>query len=138
MKKQIKIKSAAFASAMILSPLLFNVSSLGGLKDITKPYLGAYECEQIYFGNEDQTDRFDYVRMELEPEGEAKLLYKEKNGRKGEIEAKYTYDTESDTLTIIADFMGAEKKKSFPVKKGTIDVSVRYGGKILMMKFVRK
>lgn len=41
-------------------------------------------------------------------------------------------------MTIYANVAGAEKKKQFPVKKGTIDVSVRYGGKMLMMKFVQK
>ena len=138
MKKQIKLKSAAFASAIVLSPLLFNVSSLGGLKEIAKPYLGTYECQKIFFGDEEKTDRFDYVRMELMPEGEMKLLFKEKNGAKREMEARYTYGTEKDMLTVYADLAGAEKKKSFPVNKGAIDVSVRYGGKMLVMKFVRK
>ena len=50
MKKRIILKSAAFASAAVLSPLLFSVSALGGLKDVAQPYLGTYECEQIFFG----------------------------------------------------------------------------------------
>ena len=50
MKKRIILKSAAFASAVVLSPLLFSVSALGGLKDVAQPYLGTYECEQIFFG----------------------------------------------------------------------------------------
>lgn len=138
MKKQIKLKSAAFASAIVLSSLLFNVSSLGGLKEISKPYLGTYECERIFFGDEEKTDKFDYVRIELMSEGEMKFLFKEKNGAERELEARYTYDTENDMLTVYADLAGAEKTKSFPVEKGTIDVSVRYGGKMLLMKFVRK
>lgn len=48
MKKRIILKSAAFASAAVLSPLLLNVSALGGLKDVAQPYLGTYECEQIF------------------------------------------------------------------------------------------
>lgn len=138
MKKQIRLKSAALCSVVVLSPLLFNAASLGGLKDIAEPYLGTYECEQIFVGDEEKTDKFDYVRLELKPKGEMKLFFKEKGGLKSEAEARYTYDTEKNVLTIYANVAGAEKKKQFPVKKGTIDVSVRYGGKMLMMKFVQK
>ena len=138
MKKQIRLKSGALCSAVVLSPLLFNAASLGGLKDIAEPYLGTYECEQIFVGDEEKTDKFDYVRLELKPKGEMKLFFKEKGGLKSEAEARYTYDTEKNVLTIYANVAGAEKKKQFPVKKGTIDVSVRYGGKMLMMKFVQK
>ena len=45
---------------------------------------------------------------------------------------------ETNKLTIFADLGGMEKKKEFSVEKGRIDVSVRYGGKMLVMKFVRK
>jgi hypothetical protein len=138
MKKRIILKSAAFASAAVLSPLLLNVSALGGLKDVAQPYLGTYECEQIFFGGEERTDDFDYLRIELRPKGELKLFCKEKDGHKWEKEAKYSYDAETNKLTIFADLGGMEKKKSFPVEKGRIDVSVRYGGKMLVMKFVRK
>lgn len=138
MKKQIKLKSAAFCSAALLSPFLANVSSLGGIRDVARPYLGVYECEELYFGEENKKDRFDYVRIELLPEGEMKLFYKEKEGRKRTLEARYSYDTKTDTLTVYADVAGEEKKKQFSVEKGKIDVSVRYGGKMLMMKFVRK
>ncbi len=138
MKKQITLKSAAICSVAVLSPLLLNVASLGGLKEVAEPYLGTYECEEIYFGDEEKTDRFDYVRLELMPEGELKLLYKEKNGKRNVVEAKYSYDTKTNTLTVYADIAGVEKKKDFAVHKGKIDLSVRYGGKMLMMKFVQK
>lgn len=137
-KKRTVLKSALLAGAAILSALLFDVASLGGLKDVSRPYLGTYECERILFGNEDRTDKFDYVRIELMPGGKMKLFYKEKEGRKGEAEARYTYDTESDSLTICADIAGTEYKKSFPVKDGALELSVRYGDRMLAMKFVRK
>lgn len=138
MEKRIKLKSAAFASALALSPLLFNASAAGSLQEIAKPYLGTYECEQIFFGSENRTDRFDYVRIELMPEGEMKLLYKEKNGKSCELEATYTYDVEKNILTISAELLGEVRKKSVAVEKGAFDISARYGGKMLLMKFVRK
>lgn len=113
-------------------------SLLGRAQGHRRAYLGTYECEQIFVGDEEKTDKFDYVRLELKPKGEMKLFFKEKGGLKSEAEARYTYDTEKNVLTIYANVAGAEKKKQFPVKKGTIDVSVRYGGKMLMMKFVQK
>lgn len=88
MKKRIILKSAAFASAVVLSPLLFSVSALGGLKDVAQPYLGTYECEQIFFGGEERTDDFDYLRIELRPKGELKLSVKKRTGINGEKEAE--------------------------------------------------
>lgn len=81
MKRQIRLQSAAFSSAIVLSSLL--AGAAGGLKDISKPYLGTYECEKIYFGEKEYTDYFDYVRFELKGKGELALSYREKGGRKG-------------------------------------------------------
>jgi hypothetical protein len=137
MKKTIKLKCAAFCTAL-LSPFLFQASSLGSLKEVAKPYLGVYECKEIYLGNEDKTLSYDYVRMELKPKGELLLTYREKDGRKGESKARYTYDINKDELTIYAEFGGKEYGKTFPVKDGKIAVAVRYGDKILKMQFDRK
>ena len=138
MKKQIKLRSAILASAAALSALLFDVSSLGELKDVSRPYLGTYECERIFLGEEEKTDRFEYVRIELQPEGKMKLLYQEKQGKKGEAEARYSYDTQKNLLTVYVDIAGFEQKKTFPVENGVLELSVRYGGRMLMMRFARK
>ena len=121
-----------------MSALLIDVASLGGLKDISKPYLGTYECEEIFLGGEDRSGDFEYLRIELSDGGKMMLYYREKSGKKGEAEGKYTYDREAKTITLYTDFMGRELKRSFPLEGGEIDISARYGGKTLVMKFVRK
>lgn len=137
-KRRTVLKSALLAGAAILSALLIDVASLGGLKDISKPYLGTYECEEIFLGGEDRSGDFEYLRIELSDGGKMMLYYREKDGKKGEAEGKYTYDREAKTITLYADFMGRELKRSFPLEGGEIDISARYGGKTLVMKFVRK
>lgn len=117
MKKRIILKSAAFASAAVLSPLLLNVSELGGLKDVAQPYLGTYECEQIFFGGEERTDDFDYLRIELRPKGELKLFCKEKDGHKWEKEAKYSYDAETNKLTILPTSAEWKRRRNFLWKR---------------------
>lgn len=137
--KKIRLHCASWLAALTLFPLLSaGVSDLGDLKEITKPYLGEYECKELRFGDEERMKEFDYLSVELAPEGELILSYKEKSGRKGEAKARYEYDVSADTLTVYGEIAGKKIKKTFPVHDGKFELVVRYGDKILTMKFERK
>lgn len=138
MKKRTIVKSALLASAVIFVSLLFDVASLGGLKEITRPYLGMYECERVLFGGEDKTEEFGPLKLELGPSGKAKLYYRCKNGEAGVSEAEYSYDASARTVTFYAEFMGRKAEKSFPLRDGKLQICLRYGGKMLVMDFVRR
>ena len=74
----------------------------------------------------------------------ARKLYRMARFEKGKHEEGFltleSINTEIISLRkeIREEKAGMEKKKEFSVEKGRIDVSVRYGGKMLVMKFVRK
>jgi hypothetical protein len=73
MKNILKLKSAAFVGAILLSVTAGAWSKDGKLTEITKPYLGTYECERLYVGDDDKIEEFEYVRLELCKDGELKL-----------------------------------------------------------------
>ena len=52
---------AGLAALLIALPACGN----GSLKDVTKPYLGQYECESATLGEKDYAQDFSFIRLEL-------------------------------------------------------------------------
>lgn len=129
-----KLKSSLLAG---LATLLFTFPNLraGKLPEITKPYLGVYECARVTLGSNDYTEDFEYIRLELKGDGTFLLTYAPKDGVKGSQKGEYEYDDEKKTLCL--SLGGEEIKRKFPLENGEILVNVRMGGKNLIMKFKR-
>ena len=124
---------AALAAILFVLPACAN----GSLKDVTKPYLGEYECESATLGERDYTNDFSFIRLELKEKGDFNLYYQTKNGQKGEESGTYTYDEKEQTLTISYGELGVLKRK-FPLINGEIFITLPIGSKTLSMKFTRK
>lgn len=124
---------AALASLSIL----FTGVKDGKLTDITKPYLGVYECERISLGSEDLLKRFSFVTLELKSKGEYLLSYCEKDGKKKTATGKYEYDKDDETLTLYTQD-GQALPHKFPLKKGELQMSTPLGGKTLVIVFTQK
>lgn len=139
MKNAVKLKSSLFAGLLSLLLLFpsFGAFKLGELKEITKPYLGVYECKAATLGDEDVLSRFAYVNIELKKGDVCTLYYREKNGKRKEVKGKYSYDKEAETITLSPDVLDFFKRE-FPLKDGEILISLPMGGKMLSMRFVQK
>ena len=124
-------------SEEISSKSATRVSAEGSLEEITKPYMGVYECESLYFGGEDKKDIFEYFRIELKSKGELLLSYKLKKGRVEQIPLSYEYDFEEKTLRVYGQWGIMKVDKKFPVNKGEIAVSMNILGKLAVLKFSR-
>ena len=124
---------AVLAALVLILPSCGN----GSLKDVTKPYLGEYECQSATLGEKDYVQDFSFIRLELKKNDEFTLYYSAKNGKKGEESGKYAYNEKEETLTLIYGELGVLKRK-FPLKNGEIFVSVPIGSQTLSMKFARK
>ena len=122
--------------AGLLSLVALFPSKKGGLDDIAKPYLGEYECITAQIGEKDCLDKFTYIRLELKDEGEFVLDCKEREGKKRQIKGKYSYDKEKGVLTF-TDQVGGFKRE-FPLKKGSLTVSLPMAGKMLVLQFEQK
>lgn len=134
MKKQV-LKSSVFAGILSLF-LLFPGWKQQTLKEITKPYLGEYECKQATFDGEDYLKDFSYIRLELKAENMFELSYADKENHKGKTTGKYVYDPQRKVLTLESEKGGI--KKSFPLKDGEICITIFFGDKTLAMKFEQK
>lgn len=131
-----KIKSGLCVG---LLTLFISLSSCGGesLQEITKPYLGAYECESAKLGEKEYIDDFSFIRLELRPDGTFSLYYRPKNGDKREETGAYVYDEKEETLQLTLGGNG-EFKRKFPLKEGRMEVTVQIGTQTLFMRFTQK
>ena len=123
----------------VLAALLFIFPACGNssLKDVTKPYLGEYECKSATLGEKDYVEEFSFLRLELKKDDEFTLYYSAKNGQQGEESGTYSYDEKEETITITYGELGVFKRK-FPLKNGEIYVTLPIGSQTLSMKFARK
>lgn len=133
MKKYV-LKSSLCAGIV---SLLFALAPVNGsLKDITKPYLGEYECKSATLGKKELLDDFSYIRLELKADETFSLYYAFKGGEKKEATGRYQYDKEKKSITLVGEGLGnREFKKSFPLDKGKILITFTIGGKMLIMEF---
>ncbi len=131
-----KVKYAICAAISTLA-LLFSACGNGSLKDITKPYLGEYECKSATLGDVDFIQEFSYIKLELKKEGAFSLYYATKEGKKGEETGEYLYDEQNGTLTFSYAGYGGLKRK-FPFKDGSLSIVLPLGAKTLTMQFSRK
>ena len=127
----------AICAAISTPALLFSSCGNGSLKDVTKPYLGEYDCKSALLGDVDFLDEFSYIKLELKQEGTFSLYYATKEGKKGEETGQYVYDEENETLTFSHAGLG-EVKRKFPLKEGSLSIVLPLGAKTLTMQFSRK
>ena len=136
MKKKQVLKSSILASIAALLTLFSGIKDLG-LKDVTKPYLGEYECLEARFGGTDYLEDFSYITIELKDDETFILHYEKRNGEKKQERGYYRYDKKRQVITLYA------KERSFlkletPLKDGAFDIIVKMGSKTLHMKFEQK
>lgn len=137
MKNILKLKSAAFVGAILLSVTAGAWSKDGKLTEITKPYLGTYECERLYVGDDDKIEEFEYVRLELCKDGELKLIYKQPKNRPEQVSMEYRYDEQTKTLYVKGKLGVWRLDKSFSLNNGELTGEMRLGNKNVVVKFKR-
>lgn len=129
MRKIVYFLGLLFSGVLLFSGC--NVSEMSTLSDLSKPYVGFYECEQIQLGNEDMTERFDYIRLELSYGGEFSLTYKSKEGNEGGYGGTYSADTGAHKITLNANVGQMRKSFTFPMENGKIYADYMLRGKLL-------
>ncbi len=130
------IKTAILTLLCSMS-MLFSGWKDNSLKDITKPYLGEYECTQALFGGEDYLNKLEYVNLTLEKENNFILTFSEKGKEKQTLKGLYEYNKDRETIILKSedkDFF----KREFPLKKGIIYITVGIGEKTLFLQFKQK
>ncbi len=131
---RITLKSSILAGLCALCV----VGKSSSLKDISKPYLGEYECKQATYGEKDYLEDFTYIRMELKSGDRFVLSYCDKlTKKKNQVEGEFTYDEQTSTVTLQLEG-DACIKRQFPLKDGVLLVVTTLGNKILQLRFEQK
>ena len=130
-----RIKSSIFAGLFCLLLLLPNFWR-GGLKDITKPHLGVYECVEATVNGKDFLDKYDEMNLELKPNGKFLLHACEKGEKAQELTGEYTFDRDSGEFCIVGT--GSVYKRKFTLREGVLTVFMQYGNKNICLKFEQK
>ena len=127
-----KVKSSLLAGVVTLL-LACSCGGKGDLKEISKPYLGVYECTEVRVGEKEFLDRFSKLDLELK-DGGFILYYCEKDGKPQTQTGRYEYDKESETLTLL----GGGVKRAFPLQGGVLTAVIPIGGQTIHLKFEQK
>ena len=122
-----------------IASLLFPVSAWknGTLPDVTKPYLGEYECKTATLRDMDLTEQFDCAILELQENGSFCLRVKDKTGKMRTQSGKYVYDRENELVTFT---VGKEYERNyrFPMQKGNIYITIPFGKATMRLEFEQK
>ena len=106
------------------------------LPDISRPYVGMYECEELSMGGEDMMEKFEFVRLELGYGGEFRLVYRTASGNEGGYSGTYKMTDKDITLTVERGIL--HRSFTFPVVEGGILIDYNLQGKLLHAKFKMK
>ena len=131
------ILKSSICAGLISLLTLFPTAKTDGLTQITKPYLGEYECKIAQFCGKDALQDFSFIRLELKDDGVFVLRIAYRDGKTRKEEGKYSYDIEKEELCLSTGKNG-ELKRKFPLKKGVITIDISFVGKILYMQFIQK
>ena len=115
---------------------LFPNLKQSSLDDMSKPYLGQYECKRAQLGSVDCLKRFHYVRLELKDEENFTLYYQEKGEKKRQVSGQYAYDKDKKTLTLKGE--KAEIFRECTMEEGVFTLTFPIAGKILVLEFQQK
>lgn len=131
------MKKWLFAAVLPLVLLLCacDVSRMGSLTDISRPYAGAYECEELSLGGRDMLGSFDYIRLELDGNGAFALSYKTALGGAGGYGGEYSVDSEQKTITFSASAAQRTVKRTFPLEEGAICMDMQLRGTLVHAVF---
>lgn len=110
------------------------VSKMSSLPELSKPYVGVYECETITLGGEDYAEKFDDLRLELGYDGAFTIVYSA-DGNKGELGGNYTVDPEAGEITLSSRYGLRSVSYTFPMEKGKILIDYNFSGKLLHAEF---
>ncbi len=130
-----KIFLAAILAFSICAFTACDAQKLSSLEDLSRPYAGVYECEQLRYGDEDKSGAFEYLRLTLENSGKFVLSYKTVKGAEGEIGGSYEADTERERITFHAGQGFRTVTRTFPMQGGAIRIDANLAGRLLYAEF---
>ena len=130
-----KWKSFVLGCVLFFSPMQAQAALPNTLTEITRPYLGMYECKQLLMDGESKLEDFKSIKIELKSNGQMLLYFEDRKGQKGKASAEYEYDEKSQTITVYTSVGSQKLKRTFPLKNGELFVHLIYETRTVTLKF---
>ena len=128
---------ASLLSVLCSLTMLLSGWKNSSLKDITKPYLGEYECTQAILGKENYLDRMAFISLNLGKDNQFVLSFCEKGKTKQTLQGKYSYDKDKQVI-IFENEKWNVFAREFPLKNGELYIHIRIGKQTLLLRFEQK
>lgn len=135
MRKKAKMRS--FFGAGLLALWLAVAPLKGDIKEITKPYLGVYECKSIQIADHEWLSKEQKVVLELKKKGIFTLYYQKPDGNTGRLDGRYKYEEKTQQIQLLWEGNNLFKQ-SFPIKNGQIIIQYQLGTRIYRAIFEQK
>lgn len=129
----------AVLAAFLLCCLVFtgcegDVTKMSSLAELSRPYVGEYQCEQLTLAGKDMLSDFEWVRLTLGYDGNAVISWKKTDENKGEYSMRYEADPDGETITFFPEKRGIAAR-TFPMKNGTVRIGMSLLGRYLEAVF---
>lgn len=108
--------------------------NLSTLKEISKPYVGVYACEEITLGGRDLKEKVEELTLELKGDGTFELSYRTAAGSEGGFAGNYTLDQERGEISL-SSAQGRSGPHVFRYEKGAVLIDHNLYGELLHAKF---
>ena len=130
-----KIKSGCLATLLAMA-CCFGTWKNSSIKDVTNAHVGVYQCKSVILGGVDYTEKYGDTELELKGDGTYVLRIPTLDKKMRTEEGKYSYDRKKGELWLSTPVGGI--KKSFPLKKGVVYVTIPLGNKTLRLELEQK
>lgn len=110
-----------------------DVSELSTLKDISRPYVGEYQCKTLMFGDEEMIDRFEYVKLTLD--GKDAFIFRARDEFGHDYTYEGTYQYHDDRFTFTGGFGIRKMSRDIRYDQGTLSIDLPFAGKLLHAEF---
>ena len=132
--KKLFLKSPILVGLLTLTACFSNAKEQS-LYEITKPYLGQYECKEVKLGKKDYLAKFEYIDLELKADNTFVVRYKEEGEKEEILKGEYRYDAEKEKLYMTGK---GGFKREIPLKNGELFITVPIGRETLHIIFSKK
>lgn len=113
-----------------------DVREMGSLQDLSKPYVGVYECDRLLLGGQDALRDFAYLRLELGYGGDFRFSYETLSGGKSEWEGTYTVDLSKEEIAMTAKSPAGTLSRTFRMENGSVLFDGNFAGRSFFASFV--
>ena len=135
MRKKVKMRS--FFGTGLLALWLTVAPLKGDIKEITKPYLGVYECKSIQIADQELLSKEQKVVLELKKKGVFTLYYQTADGNIRRLDGKYKYEEKTQQIQLLWEGNNFFKQR-FPIKNGKIIFQYQLGTRLYRAIFEQK